>query len=131
MISLNCAAIPEELLESELFGYNDGAFTGAKRGGKPGKFELAHNGTLFLDEIGDMPLTLQAKLFRVLQEQTFERIGGTDEIHVNVRIIAATNQPLEQLVEMGSFRKDLYYRLNIISLPIPSLLEIEKKIFLY
>ena len=128
LISINCAAIPEELLESELFGYNGGAFTGAKKGGKPGKFELAHNGTLFLDEIGDMPLTLQAKLLRVLQEQTFERIGGTDEIHVNVRIIAATNQPLEQLVEMGSFRKDLYYRLNIISLPIPPLRNRKKDI---
>ncbi|MCK2011336.1 sigma-54 interaction domain-containing protein, partial [Peribacillus sp. Aquil_B8] len=114
-------AIPDELLESELFGYNHGAFTGASKGGKPGKFELAHNGTLFLDEIGDMSLHLQAKLLRILQEQKFERIGGINEIHVNVRIIAATNQPLEQLVEKGTFRKDLFYRLNIIRLHIPPL----------
>lgn len=121
LISINCAAIPDELLESELFGYNHGAFTGASKGGKPGKFELAHNGTLFLDEIGDMSLHLQAKLLRILQEQKFERIGGINEIHVNVRIIAATNQPLEQLVEKGTFRKDLFYRLNIIRLHIPPL----------
>lgn len=121
MIAINCAAIPDELLESELFGYNAGAFTGANKGGKPGKFELAHNGTLFLDEIGDMPLPLQAKLLRVLQEQKFERVGGINEINVNVRIIAATNQPLEKLVEKGTFRKDLFYRLNIIRLEIPPL----------
>ncbi|WP_078379910.1 sigma 54-interacting transcriptional regulator [Sutcliffiella halmapala] len=121
LISLNCAAIPDELLESELFGYDPGAFTGASKGGKPGKFELAHNGTLFLDEIGDMSLHLQAKLLRVLQEQKFERVGGISEINVNVRIIAATNQPLEKLVEKGAFRKDLYYRLNIVPLHIPPL----------
>lgn len=121
LISINCASIPDDLLESELFGYEHGAFTGAKKGGKPGKFELAHNGTLFLDEIGDMSLHLQAKLLRVLQEQKFERIGGIHKIHVNMRIIAATNQPLESLVEEGKFRKDLYYRLHIISLHIPPL----------
>lgn len=123
LISINCAAIPEELLESELFGYDQGAFTGARKGGKPGKFELAHNGTLFLDEIGDMSLPLQAKLLRVLQEQKFERVGGISEVNVNVRIIAATNQPLEKLVEEGGFRKDLYYRLNIVPLLIPPLKE--------
>ncbi|MFD6442197.1 sigma 54-interacting transcriptional regulator, partial [Peribacillus sp. NPDC060186] len=121
LISINCAAIPDELLESELFGYTQGAFTGARKGGKPGKFEVAHNGTLFLDEIGDMSLHLQAKLLRVLQDQKFERVGGISEVKVNVRIIAATNKTLEQLVEEGTFRKDLYYRLNIISLHIPSL----------
>lgn len=122
-ISINCAAIPDELLESELFGYAHGAFTGAKKGGKPGKFELAHNGTLFLDEIGDMSLHLQTKLLRVLQEQKFSRIGGIGEIKVNVRIVAATNQPLEKLVKEGSFRKDLYYRIHIVSLSIPPLKE--------
>ncbi|SFE51948.1 sigma-54-dependent Fis family transcriptional regulator [Alteribacillus iranensis] len=123
LISVNCAAIPEELIESELFGYEAGAFTGARQGGKPGKFELAHEGTLFLDEIGDVSIHLQAKLLRVLQEQTFERVGGTKEQKVNARIIAATNQPLEQLIEEGKFREDLYYRLNILPLNIPPLRE--------
>ncbi|MGM7680816.1 sigma 54-interacting transcriptional regulator [Cytobacillus sp. Hm23] len=122
-IKINCAAIPEELLEAEIFGYTSGAFTGAKRGGKPGKFELAHEGTLFLDEIGDMPLSLQAKLLRVLQEREFERVGGTKTIKVDVRIIAATNKNLIELITKGNFREDLYYRINVIQLQIPPLKE--------
>lgn len=122
-IRINCAAIPENLLESELFGYDEGAFTGAKKGGKPGKFELAQGGTIFLDEIGDMPLAMQAKLLRVLQEREADRVGGTKTYRVDVRVIAATNQNLEKLIEQGKFRQDLYYRLNIISLPIPPLRE--------
>jgi transcriptional regulator with PAS, ATPase and Fis domain len=122
-IKVNCGAIPEELLESEFFGYADGAFTGAKKGGKPGKFELAHNGTLFLDEIGDMPQSLQVKLLRVLQEQEFERIGATKTTKVNVRIISATNKDLIQLVTQGKFREDLYYRIHVIQLHIPTLRE--------
>jgi transcriptional regulator with PAS, ATPase and Fis domain len=120
-IKVNCAAIPQELLESEFFGYADGAFTGARKGGKPGKFELADLGTLFLDEIGDMPLQLQAKLLRVLQEKEFERIGDTKTTHVDVRIIAATNKDLWQLVQEGNFREDLFYRINVIHLHIPPL----------
>ena len=120
-IKVNCAAIPFELLESELFGYDEGAFTGAKKRGKPGKFELANEGTLFLDEIGDMPLSMQAKLLRVLQEKEIERVGGVKPIKVNVRIIAATNQMLEDLVKKGQFRADLYYRLNVIPITIPPL----------
>jgi transcriptional regulator with PAS, ATPase and Fis domain len=120
-IKVNCAAIPQELLESEFFGYADGAFTGARRGGKPGKFELADLGTLFLDEIGDMPLQLQAKLLRVLQEKEVERIGDTKTIHVDVRIIAATNKDLWKLVQEGKFREDLFYRINVIHLHIPPL----------
>ncbi|WP_052427477.1 sigma-54-dependent Fis family transcriptional regulator [Neobacillus niacini] len=122
-IKVNCGAIPEELLESEFFGYADGAFTGAKKGGKPGKFELANNGTLFLDEIGDMPPSLQVKLLRVLQEQEFERIGATKTTKVNVRIISATNKDLIQLVNQGKFREDLYYRIHVIQLHIPPLRE--------
>ena len=118
-IPVNCAAIPELLLESELFGYDDGAFSGARRGGKPGKFERAHGGTIFLDEIGDMPLHLQAKLLRVLQEGMIERIGGIKEISVDVRIIAATNQNIEQMVRSKQFRKDLYFRLNVMPMQIP------------
>lgn len=120
-ISINCAAIPKELLESELFGYESGAFTGAQKGGRLGKFELAHGGTIFLDEIGDMSLVLQAKILRVLQEQKFFRIGGLEEIKVNVRVIAATNQNLEQLIGEKKFREDLYYRLNVIPMEIPPL----------
>lgn len=120
-IKVNCGAIPEELLESEFFGYADGAFTGAKKGGKPGKFELADNGTLFLDEIGDMPPSLQVKLLRVLQEQEFERIGATKTTKVNVRIISATNKDLAELVKIGKFREDLYYRIHVIQLHIPPL----------
>lgn len=122
-IKVNCAAIPQELLEAELFGYDEGAFTGARKGGKKGKFELAHNGTLFLDEIGDMPLPLQAKILRVLQEKEIERVGGTGTIPINVRIIAATNKELEKLVEAGKFREDLYYRLNVLRINIPPLRE--------
>lgn len=120
-IKVNCAAIPENLLESEFFGYEEGAFTGAKKGGKPGKIELAHGGTVFLDEIGDMPLLLQAKILRVLQEREFERVGGTKTIQVDVRIIAATNKNLLEMVNKGLFRQDLYYRLNVISLQVPPL----------
>lgn len=122
-VALNCAAIPENLLESEFFGYEEGAFTGAKKGGKLGKFDLANQGTIFLDEIGDMSLYLQAKLLRVLQEKKFERVGGVGEISVNVRIIAATNRDLEAMIAEGSFREDLYYRLNVIPLYIPALRE--------
>ncbi|ADF38509.1 sigma-54-dependent Fis family transcriptional regulator [Priestia megaterium] len=122
-VSINCAAIPEQLLEAELFGYEEGAFTGARKGGKPGKFEQAHKGTLFLDEIGDMPLLMQAKILRVLQDREVERVGGMKSQHVDVRIIAATNKRLEDLVKKGEFREDLYYRLNIIRLSIPPLIE--------
>ncbi len=120
-IKVNCAAIPAELLESEFFGYADGAYTGARRGGKPGKFELAHGGTIFLDEIGDLPLPLQAKLLRVLQDQTFERIGDTKTMTVDVRIIAATNRDLRQMMRSGAFREDLYYRIHVVHLDIPPL----------
>ncbi|WP_366922218.1 sigma 54-interacting transcriptional regulator [Metallumcola ferriviriculae] len=120
-IKVNCAAVPENLLETEFFGYEEGAFTGAKRGGKPGKFELADGGSLFLDEIGDMSPHLQVKLLRVLQEREFERVGGIETIRVNVRIIAATNKDLEKLVTDGNFREDLYYRLNVITLSISPL----------
>ncbi len=122
-IKINCAAFPENLLESEFFGYADGAFTGARKGGKPGKFELAHRGTLFLDEIGDMPQSLQAKLLRVLQEKEFERIGDTETIKVDVRIITATNKDLLKLVQEGHFREDLYYRVHVINLHLPPLRE--------
>ena len=120
-ITVNCAAIPEHLLESEFFGYEEGAFTGAKHKGKVGKFDLANGGTLFLDEIGDMSLQLQAKLLRVLQEREFYRVGGTEKITVDIRIIAATNRNLEEMVEKGEFREDLFYRLNVISFEIPPL----------
>ncbi|MDR7868691.1 MAG: sigma-54-dependent Fis family transcriptional regulator [Sporomusaceae bacterium] len=123
LIKVNCAAVPENLLESELFGYDEGAFTGARRGGKPGKFELANGGSIFLDEIGDMTLAMQAKLLRVLQEREIERVGGTKPVKVDVRVIAATNRDLEGMIERGEFRQDLYYRLNIISLQIPPLRE--------
>lgn len=122
-VVVNCAAIPEDLLESEFFGYEDGAFTGARSRGKIGKFDLANGGSLFLDEIGDMSLNLQAKLLRVLQEREFYRVGGTKRIQVDVRIIAATNRHLEEMVKEGTFREDLYYRLNVISLFIPPLRE--------
>lgn len=122
-ICVNCAAIPAELLESELFGYAEGAFTGARKGGKPGKFELADKGTIFLDEIGDMPLAMQAKLLRVIQDKTYERVGGTTALTSDVRIVAATNKPLEQMVQDGKFREDLYYRLNVLRLHVPPLRE--------
>lgn len=120
-IKVNCAAVPEHLLESELFGYEEGSFTGAKKGGKLGKFELADGGTIFLDEIGDMPLAMQAKLLRVLQEREVEKIGSTEVVRVDVRVIAATNKDLEQMVKDKEFREDLYYRLNVIDLHLPSL----------
>jgi len=120
-VQVNCAAIPESLLESELFGYQDGAFTGAKKSGKLGKFEMANKGTLFLDEIGDLSLSLQAKLLHVLQDQTIQRLGGVEPIELDIRIIAATNQNLEEAMMKKEFREDLYYRLNIISLIIPPL----------
>jgi PAS domain S-box-containing protein len=120
-IKVNCGAIPQELLESELFGYESGAFTGAKKGGKPGMFELAHEGTLFLDEIGELPLHLQVKLLRVLQEQEFTRVGGVKPVKVNVRIIAATNRNLKKMVADGNFREDLYYRIYVVPLEIPPL----------
>jgi transcriptional regulator with PAS, ATPase and Fis domain len=122
-IKLNCAAIPKDLLESELFGYEDGAFSGAVKGGKIGKFELANNGTILLDEIGDMPLELQSKLLRVLQEREIERIGGLKTIKIDVRVISSTNQQIEELVRTGKFREDLYYRLNVVELNIPPLRE--------
>ncbi|WP_235986185.1 sigma-54 interaction domain-containing protein [Clostridium vitabionis] len=120
-IKVNCAAIPDTLLESELFGYAGGAFTGAKREGNPGKFELANGGTIFLDEIGDMDFNMQAKLLRVIQEKEVERIGGRKSIPLNVRILAATNQNLEELIQQNKFRQDLYYRLNVIEIPITPL----------
>ena len=120
-IPVNCGAIPRELIGSELFGYEEGAFTGAKRGGKPGKFELANGGTLFLDEIGDMPLDQQTALLRVIQEKKVARIGSARMTPISVRLICATNKNLRQEVEKGTFRKDLFYRLNVISLVIPPL----------
>ncbi|WP_346208251.1 sigma 54-interacting transcriptional regulator [Caldifermentibacillus hisashii] len=120
-VSVNCGAIPEQLFESELFGYEEGAFTGAKKGGKPGKMELAQNGTLFLDEIGELPLLMQTKLLRVIQEREYERVGGVKKLKMNARIIAATNRDLKKMVENGDFREDLYYRINIIELQIPPL----------
>lgn len=123
MISINCAAIPENLVESELFGYEEGSFTGAKKGGSMGKFELANNSTLFLDEVGDMPLHVQTKLLRVLQEQAVERIGGKTSIPVDVRVVCATNRDLMKMVADGKFRSDLYYRLNVIPISIPPLRE--------
>jgi len=122
-LAVNCAALPRNLIESELFGYADGAFTGAKKGGNPGKFELADGGTLFLDEIGEMPLEFQAVLLRVLQENSITRIGGGKLIPVDVRIIAATNKKLEEEIKMGHFREDLYYRLNVLRIAIPPLRE--------
>jgi transcriptional regulator with PAS, ATPase and Fis domain len=122
-VKVNCAAIPEHLLESELFGFVDGAFTGATRGGKPGKFELADGGTIFLDEIGDMPLAMQAKLLTVLQEKEVERIGSTKSTSLNVRFMAATNQDLQMLVHNGRFREDLYYRLKVLEIPLAPLRE--------
>lgn len=122
-IKVNCAAIPEQLLESELFGYEEGAFTGARKGGKKGKFQLADKGTLFLDEIGDMPLNMQAKLLRVLQDGEVEPVGATETEQVDVRIIAATNRPLEKMIEEKRFREDLYYRINVIPFTVPPLRE--------
>lgn len=122
-IKVNCASIPENLVESELFGYEEGAFTGAKTKGKPGKFELAHRGSIFLDEIGDLSLTSQAKLLRVLQEKEIERVGGTSTIPIDVRVISATNHSLYDLTQKGQFRKDLLYRLDVFPIYIPPLRE--------
>ena len=122
-IKVNCAAVPENLLESELFGYQEGAFTGAKKGGQVGKFEQASGGTIFLDEIGDMPLVMQAKLLRVLQEREIERLGDNKLRQVDVRVVAATNCDLEEQIKEGRFREDLYYRLNVVSLYIPPMRE--------
>lgn len=120
-ITVNCSAIPEQLLESELFGYEKGAFTGANTAGKPGKFELANSGTIFLDEIGEMPQVLQVKLLRILQQKEIERLGGIKTIPLDVRVIAATNQDLQKMVADGAFREDLYFRLNVIPIMIPPL----------
>jgi len=122
-IAINCAAIPENLLESEMFGYEEGSFSGAKKGGKPGKFQLANKGTLFLDEIGDMPLSLQAKMLRVLQDKVVEPVGGIQSTTVDVRVIVATNRNLEEMVKKGQFREDLYYRLYVFPIILPSLRE--------
>ncbi len=122
-IALNCGAIPRNLIESELFGYEEGSFTGAKAKGNPGKFEIANGGTIFLDEIGEMPLDLQTRLLRVIEEGTVSRIGGSNERVVDVRVIAATNKNLNQEVEKGTFRKDLYYRLNVLPLRLPNITE--------
>ena len=122
-VHINCAAIPKDLLESELFGYEKGAFTGADPNGKPGKFELARHGTVFLDEVGDLPLQMQPKLLRVIEDKEFERVGGTKIIRSDFRIIAATNQNLDQMLIDHRFRKDLFYRLNVIPLHIPPLRE--------
>jgi transcriptional regulator with PAS, ATPase and Fis domain len=122
-VRINCSAIPRDLIESELFGYEKGAFTGARSHGKPGKFELAHHGSIFLDEIGDLPLEMQPKLLRVLEEKEFERIGGTSLVRADFRLLAATNQNLEELLQQNRFRKDLFYRLNVIPFLIPPLRE--------
>ncbi|MCC5910720.1 MAG: sigma 54-interacting transcriptional regulator [Clostridiaceae bacterium] len=127
-IKINCAAIPEHLLESELFGYEYGSFTGAKKQGKPGMFELAHKGTIFLDEIAELPIHLQAKLLRVIQEKEVIRIGGTKQIAIETRVIAATNRDLEFMVREGKFREDLYYRVNVIPIKIPPLRERQEDI---
>ena len=129
-VALNCASIPETLIESELFGYEKGAFTGANTTGKKGMIELAHNGTLFLDEIGDLPLYMQTKLLRVLQERTIDKVGGLKPIDVNIRIISATNKDLKKLVDEGKFRLDLYYRLNVIPINLPELKDREDDVFL-
>ena len=121
-VAINCAAIPETLLETELFGYEKGAFTGAAAR-KPGRFELAHRGTLFLDEIGDLPLALQAKILRALEEKQFERVGGTQSLHVDVRVVAATNRELKKRVAERQFREDLYFRLSVFPIQIPPLRE--------
>jgi transcriptional regulator with PAS, ATPase and Fis domain len=122
-VVVNCGAIPRTLIESELFGYADGAFTGAKRGGQAGKFEIADGGTIFLDEIGEMPLDMQTRLLRVIEEGTVQRIGDTRQIPVDVRIIAASNRELLDEVERGNFRRDLFYRLNVLPIRLPALRE--------
>jgi transcriptional regulator with PAS, ATPase and Fis domain len=127
-VKVDCASIPDNLLESELFGYEEGAFTGARKGGKPGKFERAHRGSIFLDEVGDMGLPMQAKLLRVLQDREIERVGGTETFEINVRIIASTRYNLWEKVEKGEFRDDLFYRLEVIPIIIPPLRERQEDI---
>ena len=122
-IAINCSAIPKELLESELFGYEEGTFTGALKGGKPGKFELAHGGTVLLDEIGDMPLNMQAALLRVIQEKNVTRLGSAKSVPVDIRIIASSNKKMHQMVKKGTFREDLFYRLNVVNIVLPPLRE--------
>ena len=122
-VNVNCASIAYNLIESELFGYEEGAFTGARRGGKIGYFELAKGGTLFLDEISELPIKLQGKLLEVLQEETFYRVGGTRKISADVRLIVATNRNLEEMVKQGKFREDLYYRINVFPIHLPPLRE--------
>jgi len=122
LVKVNCAALPEALLESELFGHEKGAFTGAITS-RQGRFELANNGTIFLDEIGDLPLHLQAKLLRVLQEREYERVGSSRSVKVNVRILTASHRPLEELIKKGQLREDLYYRLNVVTILVPPLRE--------
>lgn len=129
-VAVNCSALPESLLESELYGYEEGAFSGAKKGGKIGLFELAHRGTIFLDEIGELPLTLQVKLLRVIEERKILKVGGKDLIDIDVRIITATNRNLADMVREGKFREDLYYRLNILPIHIPALRERREDIML-
>ena len=127
-VEINCGAIPESLIESELFGYEDGAFTGAKKGGKKGYFESAGGGTLFLDEIGELPMNLQVKLLSVLQNQSFMRVGSSKKIEMKCRIICATNQNLEEMIRNKQFREDLYYRINVVKLTIPPLRERREEI---
>ena len=127
-IKVNCASIPAELFESEIFGYEEGAFTGARTKGKPGKFELAKNGTIFLDEIAELPLPMQAKLLRVIQERTVDRLGGTTPVPVDFRLIAATNRNLPDMIKKKLFRMDLYFRINVIQIQAPSLREIREDI---
>jgi len=122
-VAINCGAFPEALLESELFGYEEGAFTGARKGGKAGLIEVAHRGTLFLDEIGEMPLPLQSRLLRALQEREVVRLGSTEPTRVDIRVIAATHRALTDGIEAGTFRADLYYRLNILNIALPPLRE--------
>lgn len=122
-IRINCAAIPKDLLESELFGYEEGAFSGAKKGGKPGKFEMANGGTLLLDEINELPIYLQSKLLRIIQEQEIERVGGVKTIKLDVRLVCTTNRNMPELVANGDFREDLFYRINVVEVAIPALRE--------
>ncbi|WP_282434376.1 sigma 54-interacting transcriptional regulator, partial [Pelotomaculum sp. FP] len=122
-VVVDCSAIPSSLIESELFGYESGAFTGAQKKGKPGKFEIADGGTVFLDEIGELPLEMQSKLLRVLESHEFYRVGGVKPIKVDIRVIAATNREMATMLKNGTFRQDLFYRLNVFSLKLPALRE--------